>query len=631
LLSLYNVLLYKYTGQDDICVGVPIANREQAEITSLIGFFVNTIAIRTSIDRNASFESLLKEVRAITLGAYAHQEVPFERVVDRVVAVRDRSRSPLFQTMFTLQNTTEITEISMQGCEVSFIDTVDESAKFDLEFIATEKEAGLSISIQYCTDLFRASTIARMGDHFSNLIMSVLKAPELRVGSLEMLGSDETHDLLERFNDTTIEYATEETFLDVFSRQVTLTPDALAVKYQNHSLSYRELDERSNQLAHYLLSTYALQPEDLVLLMMDRSEEFLISMLGIWKAGGAYIPVVPDTPEARTRHIAEVSGARVLITSEELLSEDLRTFFTAASIGIMESCFQYKKSVVSPSGIKVRSSQLSYIIFTSGSTGTPKGAMIEHRGMLNHLYSKLSVLDLSSESIIAQNASQSFDISVWQFIAALMVGGTTSVYSLETILDPVAFVQELVKDQVTILEVVPSYLSVLLDNESQGYLSWETLDGLKYLMVTGETLLPNLANRWVASHPEIPIINAYGPTEASDDITHYTFHEPVEGMVPIGYPVQNMKIYILNADEQLSGVGIKGELCVSGIGVGRGYLKDAARTSQVFVADPFRASERMYRTGDVARFCEDGVIEFFGRNDHQVKIRGHRIELGEIE
>jgi amino acid adenylation domain-containing protein len=411
--------------------------------------------------------------------------------------------------------------------------------------------------------------------------------------------------------------------LQVLSANVNLYKDFPAVMYQGHTTTYGELDVAADNIANNLFFDHQLAKGSLVVILLDRSEKFMAAVIGIWKCGAAYVPVDPAYPGHRINIIIESAAPALIISNDTLISR-----FNLTDTGIpvvnIDAVAEYHNKL----NVAVGPSDLAYVIFTSGSTGRPKGVMIEHAGMLNHLYAKINDLSLSADAVVCQNASQSFDISVWQFFSALLTGGRTVIYSNDEILDPDGFITGIIHEKINILELVPSYLSVLLDTGKNRNMR------LKYLMVTGETLKPQLVEKWFEQYPHIPMVNAYGPTEASDDITHHVMHTaPLSKNIPIGRPVQNMHIYILDNHMQLCPVGIPGEIYVAGIGVGRGYLNDPAKTAAFFSTDPFRSDEaiRMYRTGDVGKFLEDGSIEFYGRKDHQVKIRGNRVELEEVE
>jgi len=406
-------------------------------------------------------------------------------------------------------------------------------------------------------------------------------------------------------------------------------PGATALLFEGKSMTYQQLDDRSNQLAHYL-QNLGVKADTLVPVCIERSLEMIVAILGIMKAGGAYVPVDVEYPAERIGYILDDINAKVVVSSSRIkpgitAARDIRV------IALDDTTDLIHRQPVLPPAILPAPQDLAYVIYTSGSTGKPKGVLIEHCGMLNHLYGKINDLGIDHKSVIAYTASYTFDISVWQMFAALICGGTTIIYNDELIFNPDKLIKSVDQEQVTILELVPSYLAAVLQEEM-----YIPLKHLKFLLVTGETVSQQLLARWF-SHPcykAIPVVNAYGPTEASDDICHYFMYEtPVQTNIPLGSPVQNLHIYITDESMHLCPVGVPGEICVSGVGVGRGYLNRPALTAEKFITDPFAAGKeiRMYRTGDLGRWLPDGNIEYLGRIDDQVKVRGYRIELGEIE
>ena len=629
LLAIYNVLLAKLGNTKDVVVGTPVLGRDHPALDQIMGMFVNTLAIRNQIKEKVTFDSFLQDVKEKTIHCFNNQNFQYEDLINEIQFSRQTNRNPLFDAFFSFENM-NTSDFQLPGLDISGHEPGYATSKFDLSLTIFDSPDQLTCTFEYKTDLFKEITISNFAKYFDNIISRVVENVKLPYGAIDIIGNEERNQLLYDFNDNQVTYNEKETILDLFSRQVLKHPDSIAIEYDSISLTYKELDQRSNQLAHYLCSNHGVKEDDPILILMDRSELFLISMLGVWKASGAYVPIDPSLPVDRISYIAKTTNANVIITDESHLSEEVEHFLTSEDVKIIANKDVYSDFPDSKLSNVINPDSLSYIIFTSGSTGNPKGAMVEHKGMLNHLYSKLDVLEVDHKCVIAQNASQSFDISVWQFVTALLVGGKTIVYAKDVILNPLEFAKKLHKDGVNILEVVPSYLSVLLTQEESGDLPEETFSNLKYLMVTGETLPSSFSNRWLALHQNVPIINAYGPTEASDDITHYVITEPYEGITPIGTPIRNMSIYILDEEHKLCPKGTKGELCVSGVGVGRGYIGNAEKTSKVFLEDPFRPGEKMYKTGDLAKYRPNGVIEFLGRNDFQVKINGHRIELEEI-
>ncbi|WP_212004586.1 non-ribosomal peptide synthetase [Chitinophaga sp. HK235] len=625
LLAAFKVLLHRYSGQEDICVGTSVAGRTSEDVEGLIGFFVNTLVLRSHVSSEQSFASLLEQVKHTTLSAYDHQEAPFEKVVEAVVRERDVSRHPLFQVMFELQNTPEVPDLELNGLRLSQEGLSHSTTQFDLTLSLEESATGLSGYIEYCADLFTGATIAGLQRHYEQLLWSVVNNPSEETGLLEMMSGEEKTLLVETFNDTTVAYPSDNTLVGLFREQAGRTPDNTALLYEGVALSYRELEIRTDRVAAYLQSK-GVQSETFVPVCLERSADMVIGILGILKAGGAYVPVDPSYPAERILYMLSDTGASVILSSAGL-SAQLPA--TDATIVLLEDIF-VNTTDIAVSGLPVpRPDHLAYVIYTSGSTGVPKGVMIEHQGLLNHLYAKINTLEIDGQSVIAQTATYSFDISVWQMFAALVCGGTTVIYPSSVIYDPSSLLALTSRSGVTILELVPSYLSSLLQSGIR-----TPLNGLRYLLVTGEEVSAALLEQWFshAAYGGIPVVNAYGPTEASDDITHHMMSSaPLGSTVPLGRPVQNLRIYVLDKRGCICPVGVWGEICVSGIGVGRGYLNRTWLTEEKFVADPFVQGARMYRTGDLGRWLADGTIAYGGRLDEQVKIHGYRIELGEVE
>ncbi|WP_188754139.1 non-ribosomal peptide synthetase, partial [Pedobacter psychrotolerans] len=462
--------------------------------------------------------------------------------------------------------------------------------------------------------------------HFQSLVSAVLAAPDMRLSDLEYLSGAERNQLLNEFNATSGTYPKDKTIVDLFEAQVVLTPDAIALSFEKEKLTYTELNERANQLAHYL-NSQGVSTDKLVGVFIERSLEMIIAILGVWKTGGAYVPIDPGYPVERIDYLLEDSGVSIIVTSKRC-KQNLPADLQQTVISLDEETQLTNQPVIALENI-ISSHGLCYVIYTSGSTGRPKGVLVEHRGMLNHLFAKINELQIDNYTRLAYTASYTFDISVWQMFCALLCGGCTIVYPDHLILQPAAMIEQIEADKVTILELVPSYLVAVLQEEIAA-----KLKNLRYLLLTGETVSQVLLAQWF-SHPDygkIPVVNAYGPTEASDDITHhFMYSTPVSSNVPLGKPIQHTNIYILDAYKQLCPLGIPGEICVSGVGVSRGYMKREELTKEKFVTDPFHADQRMYKTGDIGRWLKDGNIEYLGRIDDQVKIRGYRIELGEIE
>ncbi len=619
LLSAIKILLYKYTGQDDIIVGTPVAGRIRPELEGQLGFFVNTLPLRNSIKPDQTFLELLSSIRANTLMAFEHQGYPFDQMVEDLKVSRSSSRNVLFDVMVAYQNVeaygNQAHSVDDAGFTIRDANIVESNvSKFDLSFEFGNEGDDLILQIEYSSDLFLRDSIGRLAGHFLTVLQSISQQPSAKVAAIEFVTKEEKATLLEAFNSTDHWFDQSKTLVDHFRDQAAATPDHIALICGAARLTYHELHVITNQLANYLREKYIVSPDDIIGVKLPRNEWAVISILGILKAGAAYMPIDPLHPHERIKAILDKSRAIAVIDEDEL------NIFSEMADRYSPEC-----------AYRPQSSHLAYVIFTSGSTGAPKGAMIEHLGMLNHLIEMKETLSMDEHTRICQNALYTFDISVWQMLNAFICGGTTVMYDYDLILDPRQFLQQVIDDGITILQVVPSYLQEILEcSVKDGVYD---VRKIRYLLVTGEAVSPNLIRQWFGLYPGQRVVNAYGPAEASDDVTlHVMDHFNGQSNVPVGRPIRNMKIHILNVDDQLQPIGQYGEICVSGIGVGRGYLNDPEKTTQKFVADPFTAGGgRMYKTGDIGRWLADGTIEFVGRRDHQVKLRGFRIELGDIE
>jgi len=652
-LAVFGVLLSRMTGEEDLLIGCPIANRNRHEIENLIGCFINTLVMRIDLSGNPTFLELLEQVKQTALDGFAQQDLPFEKLVEALQPTRNMSHAPLFQVMFVLQNT-PIGELLLPGLKITELKSKHVTADFDLTLFMSNDELGFHCTWEYSTDLFKRSTIERMMGHFHQLLKAVTVDPSQRVQNLPLLTEQEEHQLLVEWNKSETRLPAEGTlcFHQLFEQQVEKTPDAVAARFDGQALTYRELNAQANQLASFLVDK-GVGPDVVVALLMERSLDFLIAVIAIFKAGGAYLPLNPHAPAKRHAQVVRQSQTPLLLT-ERASSDDFSRSSPPKTLNVLFiEELQEEVSNRSEENLPPRCTpdDLAYVIYTSGSTGLPKGAMVEQKGMLNHLYAKIWDLSLTQKDRIAQTAPQSFDISVWQFLSALLVGGEVHIFKDEMAGDPARLLQEVEQQAISILEVVPSLLRMMLkelDDMPEG--SKPALANLRWFIPTGEALPPPLCREWFDYYPEIFMVNAYGPTECSDDVTHYVITEaPDETVVnmPIGRPVANMRLYILDAQLQPVPIGVAGELYVGGIGVGRGYLHDPERTAKAFIpveptsplclAGAEAQGARLYKTGDKARYLPNtqgagaGVIEFLGRLDYQVKIRGFRIELGEIE
>lgn len=629
--SIY-ALLSRYTGQQDLLLGTPVSGRQHASLENQIGFFINTLVIRNKLAQDDTITSLLHKVKDSVLGAFENQMYPFDLLVDELDVPRDLSRNPIFDVMVVLQNVdyndghvSVEPEQAPVDIAVRGLDTGEVFNDFDLSFTFSEIGDQIALAVDFSTNLFLPQTIDRMLLHYEQLLEMMLVQEEVEIKKINYLSEAETDVLLNGFNQQPVALPSY-SFIEVFEEQVSKTPNAVAVSCNGRSLTYNELNEQTNKLAHYLRSTSSLEKESTVAVILERTEWLIISMLAIFKNGYTYLPIDPEYPKERVDYLLNDSEVQLILCDGN--REGLFEHIDLPTVDLLQLDWDSMHETGNPEDKGISSgNQLAYILYTSGSTGLPKGAMIEHEGMMNHLYAKVHDLELNGDSIVAQTAVQSFDISIWQALVALLLGGKTVIYNE----DLTELIKKYDEDKVTILEVVPSYLSHIMDVLAEENTSG-LFESMKYLVITGETVKYDLVNKWLDQFPAIPVMNAYGPTEASDDITHYVMREKLKvSNVPIGHPVQNMNIYILDENHHLCPIGVKGEICVSGIGVGRGYKNNEQRTAQAFLADPILEGRRMYKTGDVGRFNDSGEVEFFGRKDHQVKIRGHRIELAEIE
>lgn len=638
LVAAFQLLLHRYAGQTDVVIGSPIANRTRTELEGLIGFFANTLVLRGDLGGDPTIRELLRRTRRTSLDAFVHQDLPFESLVERLQPVRDLSINPIFQVMFVLQNA-PWPVINLPGLAVSLIEIESEAAKFDLTLIMQEEDSGLRGRLEYNTDLFDAATIERFANHFHMVLERAVDDPDMRVSRLPFLLDAERQELIGPQNDTSMAYLPQRCFHRMFEQQAEQMPDSIAGICGPHTVSYKDLNARANRLAR-CLHDRGVGSDSIVAVLAERGLELVTAILAILKAGGAYLPLDPTHPPARLARALLQSGAPSVLVSKEfetLLACAIDEAALGADLRLLP-LNELLREEHSAANLPVDGGphDLAYVIYTSGSTGVPKGAMVEQQGMLNHLLAKVDALGLSKLDAVGQTASQCFDISVWQMLAPLLVGARLIVLSDEDISDPARLLAVSVREGITVLEVVPSLLRAILEDVALHSPASAVFPQLRWMIPTGEALPPDLCLEWFERFPHIPLLNAYGPTECSDDVAHWLISEsPADDLVrvPIGRPIANMHLYVLDSNRELAPIGVVGELFVGGVGVGRGYLNDPERTAESFIPDPFARAQgaRMYRTGDFARRLSNGVFEFWGRRDDQVKVRGFRIELGEIQ
>jgi len=633
LLAAFKVLLSRYSGQKDIVVGCATAGRDRAELEGLIGVFVNTLAMRTNFSDDPTFCQLLSRVKEVCLGAYAHQGLPFERLVAELQPERRSNYSPIFQVMFSLHSSHQQREqqgADWNGLSVSGFSGKAEKSMFDLSFRIIEAPQTLAATIEYSTDLFEAETIKRMARHFRVLLASIVSHPEVPISTLSILSEAESRELLKEWNDTRTEYATESLIHEMFEQQAARTPESIALVYEQERISYRELNERANRLGHYLRQQ-GVGPESVVGILLERSPEMVLALLATLKAGGAYLPLEPGYPEERLRLMLADAGTRVLLTTTELAnkigSDDAGQLQVIKLDSVGPELAQQSAANVPP---QATADNLAYVIYTSGSTGTPKAAMNTHDAIRNRLLWMQQAYPLTSDDCVLQKTPYSFDVSVWEFFWPLMYGARLAVARPEGHKDAEYLREVIAAERVTTLHFVPSMLRVFLQ---QG--DFDRCRTVRQVICSGEALSRELIEGFFEQLSWARLHNLYGPTEAAVDVSFWDCSTSISasGLVPIGRPIANTQLYIL--DEQLEPVGIRapGELYIGGVGVGRGYWRRPDLTAERFIPDPHgdNAGARLYRTGDRARYRPDGNIEFLGRVDYQIKLRGQRIEPGEIE
>ncbi|AKT37644.1 non-ribosomal peptide synthetase [Chondromyces crocatus] len=626
LLAGFQALLHRVTGQDDIAIGSPIAGRTRAETEGLIGLFINTLVLRTRLSPELSFRELLRRVREVTLGAYDHQDVPFEKLVDALQPERDLSRSPLFQVMLILQNAPQPV-LDLPGLTAERMELSGATSKFDLTLSLEDSDEGLRGWIEYNTDLFDAATMTRLMGHLQTLLEGAVTAPAQHLAELPILPPEERQLVVHAWNDTAVAFPEDLCVHERIAEQAARTPDAPAVIFEDRMLSYAELDRRSNQLAHHLRAL-GVGPERLVGVCMERSLELVVALLGVLKAGGAYVPLDPTYPAERLDFMLGDIQAKVILTQERLLAERA---LPGTHVLCLDAAATAAALATAPTSAPPRvasDDQLAYVIYTSGSTGRPKGAMNTHRGLRNRLLWMQQAYGLTEADAVCQKTPYSFDVSVWEFFWPLMTGARLVVARPGGHRDT-AYLAELFSSQrVTTAHFVPSMLAAFVEEPSLARCTH-----LKRVICSGEALPFELVERFLAQSPA-ELHNLYGPTEASIDVTfHACQRADARRIVPIGRPIANTRIVLLDARLDPVPVGVPGELFIGGVGVGRGYVHRASLTAERFLPDPLATTpgERLYRTGDRARWLPTGELEYLGRTDHQVKLRGFRIELSEIE
>ncbi|MFN6461423.1 MAG: non-ribosomal peptide synthetase [Nostoc sp. DedVER02] len=644
LVSTLNIFLQKYTGNDDVIIGIPLLDKIANN-----GINTKVLPLRNQVTPEISFKDFLFQVQSSIIGAYSHQNYDFDELINLLEILKNPNRSAIFDIVILLENIHYQTDLS------------DINNDITISFKADDKV--ISATIEYSEKLFQAENIRLMSKYYINVLENIIHNVSTKISDIALLQDDDKHQLLKEYNNKVKTYPVDQTINELFEKQVSQNQNNIAVIHQETKFTYQELNNKANQLAEFLRKL-GVQKGEFVGIFKDRDINFLIAILAIYKAGGAYVPIDSTYPPNRIKYMLSNSEVRFIATDYSLIN---------LLPGLVEDCLKLESIIclddilsdqikpINKTGLKVYNKldfdnltidniqhindavDPAYMLYTSGSTGLPKGAIVRHDGAVNHIYAQFDELDLKSDFCFLQSAPASTDISVWQFLAPLLIGGKTVIVDIETVAIPDKLFQVLKSEKITVVELVPALFGSLLEYTSQLPISERELPDLKWMMVVGESVSVSWVNKWLKIYPSIKIVNAYGPTEAADDITQFIVDKPFDEnqrTVPIGKPLANLNLYILDKQMQLLPIGAAGEICVSGIGVGAGYWKNQEKTNLSFVPNPFTdASQKLpgnrrdliYKTGDLGRWLPDGNIEFLGRIDHQVKIRGFRIELGEIE
>ncbi|MBW4677719.1 MAG: amino acid adenylation domain-containing protein [Desmonostoc geniculatum HA4340-LM1] len=624
LLAAFNTLLYRYTDQEDILVGTPIANRNRPELEGMLGFFVNTLVMRTNLSNNPSFRELLGRVREVNLGAYAHQDLPFEKLVEELRPKRDLKLNPLFQVMFVLQNT-PISIHEFSGLTLRDLEVDSGTAMFDILLSITESEQGLTGFLEYNTDLFDSATIIRLVSNLQTLLENIVINPNQSISELPLLTIKEREQLLE-YNSTKKEYPFA-CLHEVFEQQVKQSPNALALVDQSKQITYGQLNQRANQLAHYLRKL-GVTTETLVAISLERTVELVVGVLAIVKAGGTYIPLDPNYPRTRLDFMLSDSQVGFLITEQKLLEILPNSSAKTVCLDICQDAIaqESEENLVSTT----KPNNIAYILYTSGSTGTPKGVLGTHEGTVNGLNWLWETYPPATDEICCHKTAISFGDSIWEIFGHLMKGIPSVIIPDSIVKDTHFFLETLAQYKVTRIILVPSLLRLLLDSYSE---QTEKLSHLKIWITSGEPLSLDLTQSFYKLMPSAKLLNFYGLSEVSANAICYdTSLLPEKATsVFVGRPINNTQAYVLDSYLQVTPVGVFGELYISGVPLARGYWNRPDLNQEHFIENPFVSGTKLYKTGDLARYLNNGNLEYLGRSDNQVKIRGFRIELGEIE
>ena len=648
LLSAFKILLQKHTRNNDLIVGIPVYKK----IDGINLGYLNDnqlIPLRTQLCNEMTFKNFFIQVKDAVVQAYSHQDYCFDELTGLLNLPQSENRCPLFDVVLLLENIHNKTGIAKFNNDITVSFLVEDGA--------------INGSIEYSDTIFNDENIRLMSQYYVNVVENVVNNINIPISDIAALNNNDKYKLLEGYNSIIKKYPIHKTINDLFEKQVYKTPSNIAVVHQKTKLTYQELNEKANQLA-FMLRQLGLSKGEFVGIFKDRDVNFIIAIIAIYKAGGAYVPIDSTYPSNRIEYMLSNSEVKFLLTDSSLLSvlaNVINNFSQLKSIICLDSVVAESIQLAHNNSLtiydKLDFSNLpeenleqindacdpAYMLYTSGSTGLPKGAIVRHDGAVNHIYAQFDELELTEEFCFLQSAPSSTDISVWQFLAPLLIGGKTVIVDIETVAIPDKLFNVLKSEEITVVELVPALFGGLLEYTSGLPIYERELPNLKWMMVVGEPVSVNWVNKWLQIYPDIKIVNAYGPTEAADDITQFIVDKPLpenQRTVPIGKPLANLNLYILDEQMKLLPIGAPGEICVSGVGVGAGYWKNEEKTKLSFVPNPFTDAKKklpgnrtdlIYKTGDLGRWLPDGNIEFLGRIDHQVKIRGFRVELGEIE
>jgi amino acid adenylation domain-containing protein len=628
LMAAFKLLLMRYSGQTDISVGTAVANRTRKEVEGLIGFFVNTLVLRSDLGANPSFRDLIKTEREVAMGAYARQEAPFEKLVEQINPERNLSRSPLFQVMMTLQNTNQET-LDVKGVKVSSSRVELKAAKFDLTLLLAEEEGCIAGCLEYSQDLYREETIRRMARHFEKALEEIVRDPDQRLGEIQLMSEREKRQILQEWNET--EQRAEETRLvqEMIAEQAGRSGEAIAIRSEQGELSYRELDQRANRLAHFLRRK-GVRREEVVGIYAYHSAEMVIALLGILKAGAAYLPIDGSYPDERVKYLLADARVKTLFTQGRAASRLADMELTAEVIDLESLGEELAEEREDSPELEVEGENLAYVIYTSGSTGKPKGVMIRHEGLANYLKWAAAAYKIEEGEGAPVQSSIGFDLTVTSLYGPLVKGKSVKLLPEDERIEALATALS-EESGYSLVKITPAHLEVLAQQMSDIEVAGKT----RALVIGGEQLKAEGVKYWQERAPGTRLFNEYGPTETVVGCCVYEVQggECERTVVPIGKPIANTRIYILDEELEPAPIGVGGEIYISGAGVARGYLGNPGLTAERFIPNRYggNGGERLYRTGDVGRYLSEGNIEIIGRTDDQVKVRGYRIELGEIQ